>query len=1780
MRRKLWIFALIICLCIPSIFSCKKKENSGKNDSSVYTIVYENTKLGLDVAESIKDELTSICDVSIVDANAQKKEREIVVGKTDRAISQRAYACLEKINIESETEHRYVIYSDGTNVAIAYDFDSYDVGAAAKSALDIFIKDFIEGKDKLAFGNGILNSGVVDFIEYQSALDEIKKEEEWVALENAIDPKYSEDIISALRTLYSIYSKDVVTWYANLYEPSICVCNGACEGTVNCGGGGFYYSNSARDTVGYLPDVESTRQALNFISASGIATSMGGQSYVDFIPESMKKQIITFIRGLQDENGYFYHPQWGKELTDSQISRRARDLNWSTKTLTDLGVSPRYDTPNGIKGDGTATPVSALTSRLGSSAVSAVSFVMPAASSYVAPHLKDDTSFKAYLNSLPIETESYEVGNELASQAGQIIARDRVLKSEGKKYSLVDIAIEWLNSKQNPETGTWDAKSDYHATNGLMKISCFYNDVGAYLPNADKAVASALFSMTTDEDPYNVCCIYNNWYTIGNVIDNIRDHGGDSAAAEVAKVRELLYAQGAESIIASAQKLLLFKKLDGSFSYKQEYSSYTSQGMPVCEPYTNEGDVNATDICIEGTLNNIFKSLGLKSYFVHFLGKADAIKYLMILENLQPVIKDEITANTDYITFDDDKVGEVPVEVTPTLRSSLASLGVVKSNRGEGKVLRFSSPADSGNGNSISFTCSTASQKCYVFESDLCIESADEGYVIQLTMGRCYMLAFRIADGKLNLWDSSNTSSTARIETELGVAPKIGQWFNLKVEYYVGDDENVRIIVYYNGKPTAVSNNYYDNTASRVETGYGKPSSSYTGVTISTISSRSSVLLMDNVALYKNSKIYSVPVGDLYQNVDEVKNAENVFGFDTAENETDFPDELTVNGEGVVITDHNLDKALAFTASGKGSVLVPFARRSIGARCDLYDFEIVIDESSVDSYLDVRLRENNSGQKSVTAFRIEVKDGYAVICDAPDGEVTETYDSVKIPLGESVRVTFEYFEREHLTLIYINGILCTASKAHSSYGKQYIPGMLEFSVGGTEGLVTIDNIRAEKVLRQLSDALKPSDDATIHDFEKTDFDAILSGDASIEHIGTSNVVSIPNGGKIVLPIEKNGVVTNSVYVTLDLNILGEGDLGVYYLAFADNAGLPVHAIGIQREGNKIYFHEYSVSGILAPSFYVDSTDKELNLTVRLYLEENEVQIFVGDKCVAVSSVFYNDDAQNRTPEKIVISGISGNSKLTVDNVRTELVYSIYEARSDIFESYIDNSTKLTFDESITHRIPSHITARYATSAKTRINEFLVYSVRSKVLTFGTAAGGNDTLEITVTERSHNYNKVVFESDLYTNFISCSSGKPQYHVFFETASGIAYQFRIVLENGKLTFRDHDNTAQGVNVPSNISPNEWFNLRVEIELGDSDDFKASCYVNNKKLFESNHYYGKSENQKPYTSVERVRFYTMSAMTSDISFDNVVFAQSVKEAEPPKVESSAEILPVKGGANGIVVLMHDDGDLVSASILDSIYRKYSLRGNVSLIVDRVYDVENGVAMDSKVSAWNSLFESGRWQLTSHSKTHDFWGVDNSNGKITDEIVASQTILRNLFATQKVLTFAYPGFSAYEDTYSQEEIYGIAKDLVSEHYISGRYFGSEGAFDMGDVDWDFVIAESIGQSYLNQTLTTIDNAANGKMAIIFMHDVCQDTSSVPSQTVTYSHMDAIAQHLSSYVKDGVIWNAFYEDAVMYLKELETAKLEISKNEDVYSVSITDELPDEIYNYPLSVRIKVSEEW
>ena len=103
----------------------------------------------------------------------------------------------------------------------------------------------------------------------------------------------------ALRKLYDFYGTDWLYWLGSLYDYDT---------------GCFYYSNGARDNEGFLPDSESTCQALGIIMDFGGSLSRYGGSWKRALPETTCERMLAYMQAMQsDEDGYFYHKQWGKD---------------------------------------------------------------------------------------------------------------------------------------------------------------------------------------------------------------------------------------------------------------------------------------------------------------------------------------------------------------------------------------------------------------------------------------------------------------------------------------------------------------------------------------------------------------------------------------------------------------------------------------------------------------------------------------------------------------------------------------------------------------------------------------------------------------------------------------------------------------------------------------------------------------------------------------------------------------------------------------------------------------------------------------------------------------------------------------------------------------------------------------------------------------------------------------------------------------------------------------------------------------------------------------------------------------------------------------------------------------------------------------------------------------------------------------------------------------------------------------------------------------------------
>ena len=458
--------------------------------------------------------------------------------------------------------------------------------------------------------------------------DDSWREPYWEALfEEAGGNDEARRIVDALKKLYSMYTDDLVRWYANLYEPT---------------SGAYYCTSSGKENEGFLPDVESTVQAFVFLNNSGLLEKYGND-YRNILTPEMKKNLIYYIKGLQRPNGYFYNYLKTEDEINEAVPKRGRDLGWCTMLLRDLGDCPTYDTPNGVLGNGIdkdGNPAKDFVrQQTGGSILSGAAVNYPA-------YLENRETMLAYLNeNVKVVEETYPAGNHLNATYSQYLARDKAMGWLGTDKSLTGGLIEWLNGQINPETGYWSADKTFNGTNGYFKIIVIYNKLGYAYPAVERAIESILDGILGDQPTtHNSCEIYNLWSALISTKENVLKCYPEHRRAEIlSKIDKTMKERGPEAILNTYRKQSGYQTADGAFCHQVDRKpepdkiKYHQGKIPV-GLFLPEGDVDAIDKVTTGITKNIFNAYGFKNQVPIFSDK-DFELYRSIMMNAPRVVK-------------------------------------------------------------------------------------------------------------------------------------------------------------------------------------------------------------------------------------------------------------------------------------------------------------------------------------------------------------------------------------------------------------------------------------------------------------------------------------------------------------------------------------------------------------------------------------------------------------------------------------------------------------------------------------------------------------------------------------------------------------------------------------------------------------------------------------------------------------------------------------------------------------------------------------------------------------------------------------------------------------------------------------------------------------------------------------------------------------------------------------------------------------------------------------
>lgn len=186
-----------------------------------------------------------------------------------------------------------------------------------------------------------------------------------------------------------------------------------------------------------------------------------------------------------------------------------------------------------------------------------------------------------------------------------------------------------------------------------------------------------------------------------------------------------------------------------------------------------------------------------------------------------------------------------------------------------------------------------------------------------------------------------------------------------------------------------------------------------------------------------------------------------------------------------------------------------------------------------------------------------------------------------------------------------------------------------------------------------------------------------------------------------------------------------------------------------------------------------------------------------------------------------------------------------------------------------------------------------------------------------------------------------------------------------------------------------------------------------------------------------------------------------------------------------------------------------------------------------------------------------------------MTYEIIESRNHLREMFPNERVLCFVKPGFSYPAD---KPQVSEKAFEMIGNNYISMRNTGGE-VESIPPQNWLSMKCHMDTKAETADVwINLMDKAIKqNNWLIMLYHDIPES-----EQPETTKFIEAIGER----VDNGNVWCAFLDEATMYIKEAQTAVVKSSINDGKITVELTDDMDDSIYNYPLTVKVRIPSDW
>ena len=140
---------------------------------------------------------------------------------------------------------------------------------------------------------------------------------------------------------------------------------------------------------------------------------------------------------------------------------------------------------------------------------------------------------------------------------------------------------------------------------------------------------------------------------------------------------------------------------------------------------------------------------------------------------------------------------------------------------------------------------------CFVLEWDMNIKSSKKNTCIfQIRLGEAYMFTVHTGTNSYTLGDSSSTSASASVTNSFAGTYNYDTWYTFRIEYYYGDIDTVKTLIYVNNQLVGESNNFYGKVREGV-TPVATPKNDYKVARFYALYSADIVVHFDNIRAEK-----------------------------------------------------------------------------------------------------------------------------------------------------------------------------------------------------------------------------------------------------------------------------------------------------------------------------------------------------------------------------------------------------------------------------------------------------------------------------------------------------------------------------------------------------------------------------------------------------------------------------------------------------------------------------------------------------------------------------------------------------------------------------------------------------------------------------------------------------------------------------------------------------------------------------------------------------------------